>query len=479
MTAHSRRAATFLSAVTLAGAAARFLPLFHDFWLDEIWSYRLVRDLVHNPTDILFKLPIDNNHPLNSLALHLLGTGRAWPIYRLPAWFCGVFCIPLSYLVMLRFGERHAFYAVWLAAFSYPLIVYSTEARGYGLMLCLLLLAVYFTQRFLADRDWSACGMVWTAVILGTLSHLTFIHGYLALLVFSGYELHRRNARLADALMDGLKLHSVPLLFFVVFYWVFVRHVIVGGSAPTGLIHTMIEATTMALGGPNQGPLVIFCSVGFVAILLAGLHRMKMRSGGWHLLFACGIVLVPLPLVTLSLVFRPGAATVFPRYFLTSILLFLLLTGFLLGELHNRGGRQRVLAGVLFAMILGGNIVHSARFTWVGRGGYFRALRYIVRESPVEPIHVASNSDFRTSQILSFYLQFLPADRRIVYHSRQEVNRSETIVEWWIVEFRAPQQRAPPELTTDRGRFSLQRYFDFYGPSGCGWAVYRRSVPRA
>ncbi|MEO7652727.1 MAG: hypothetical protein ABIZ80_19885, partial [Bryobacteraceae bacterium] len=117
-------------AITLIGATARVAPLFHDFWLDEAWSYLLVRDLVTTPADIITTLHIDNNHPLNSLALYLLGTTVDWPVYRFPAWMSGVACIPLAFVVMRRFGEYHAFYAMLLAACSYPLIVYSTEARG-------------------------------------------------------------------------------------------------------------------------------------------------------------------------------------------------------------------------------------------------------------------------------------------------------------------------------------------------------------
>ena len=130
------------------------------------------------------------------------------------------------------------------------------------------------------------------------------------------------------------------------------------------------------------------------------------------------------------------------------------------------------MSALLMAVMLAGNIVHAARFTLIGRGHYLQALRYILRESPVEPIHVASNSDFRTSLLLAFYTRYLPRERQIVYHSRQEMNRSPT-VDWWIVEFLDRHQHVPQQLDTAHGSFALQRYYDFYGPSGCGWAVYR------
>jgi hypothetical protein len=463
-----------LCAIILVGAVARVGPMFHDFWLDEAWSYILVRDFVSTPVDILNTVHTDNNHPLNSLALYLLGPTVEWPVYRLPAWISGVLCVPLSFAVMRRFGDPHAIYAAALVACSYPLIVYSTEARGYGTMLCCLLLALYSLQRWLLAPRWTTCGVFWTAVILAALSHLTAIHGYLAMLVFSVNELRRRSATFAGGLADYAKLHTVPLLFLVAFYWVYVRHISVAGSAPTRLIGTLAATMTMALGGPASGPLAVLYVGAFLMLLFLGLDRMKNRSDGWHVLFAGGIVLVPLPLITLRLFLHPESTPIFPRYFLTSIILFLMLTGFLLGELHQRQRRGKIICGVLLALIIAGNFIHTARFTLTGRGQYLQALRQIVREGPERPIHVASNSDFRTSMLLAFYRTYLPNEPPIVYHSRQDLEPVPTI-DWWIVEFLDSPLQPPPELETDRGRFSLVRYFDFYGPSGCGWGIYRRS----
>jgi hypothetical protein len=460
--------------IVLIGAAARIPPLFHDFWLDEAWSYLMVRDLVSTPAEILTKLRTDNNHPLNSLAMYLLGTAVDWPVYRLPAFISGVACVPLSYAVMRRFGEPHACYAMALVALSYPLIVYSTEARGYAMMLCSLLVALESARRWLASRAWLACGIFWSAVVVGALSHLTFIHGYLSILAFSAHELRRQSARPAQALADFTKLQGTPLVTLATFYWIFVRQVKIGGAAPTGLIGTLIEAITMALGGPKNGPIALLYVAGFLVLLTLGLHWMKIRSPGWHLLFACGIVLVPLPLVMLRLYFHPQSTVIFPRYFLTSILLFLLLMGFVLGHLHQQARHGKIISGALLSVVLVGNFVQTAHFTSIGRGHYLQALGHIARESPVGPIHVTSTSEFRTSLLCSFYARYLPKERQIVYHFQKESERTQ-LVEWWIVEFLDPHQNAPRELRSGSRQFLLERYFDFYGPSGCGWAVYRRT----
>jgi len=275
-------------------------------------------------------------------------------------------------------------------------------------------------------------------------------------------------------LADFARLHLVPVMFLPVLYWVFVRHVTVAGAAPTGLIRTLIEAMAMALGGPNNGPLAMLSVLGFLALLVRGLHQIKVRSEGWHLLFLCGIVLVPLPLIGFRLLLRPESTPIFPRYFLTSITLFLLLAGFFCGELYQRGARRKIIGGLVLALLLTGNVVHTVHFSLIGRGQYLEALRHIVRESAEVPIHVASNSDFRTRLLLSFYSRHLPMKGPIAYHPQSDASGLK-LVDWWILEFLHPREKVPQEFRTPGGRFLLERYYDFCGPSGCGWAVYRRS----
>ena len=152
--------------LVLLGGGLHVVPLFHDFWLDEAWSYLLIRDEVAHPAKILTRLHTDNNHPLNSLTILLLGTSRNWPLYRMPAWIAGVLCIPLAGSVMRRFGTAHAAYAMLLVAMSYPLTVYSAEARGYSTMLCCALMSIDLIARWVATRNWRFCFAFWCVVIL-------------------------------------------------------------------------------------------------------------------------------------------------------------------------------------------------------------------------------------------------------------------------------------------------------------------------
>lgn len=461
-------------AIVLTGALLRIPPLFHDFWLDEAFSYLLVQDRVDSPFDILTRLRVDNNHPLNSLFLFLAQGSRSWFMFRLPAWMAGVGSIALAGIVMRRFGRIHALCSMLLVACSYPLIVYSTEARGYGLMLFFALLSIESAARWTHSQSGIACSVFWAALVFGFLSHLTFIHCYGAVGIFTVAELIRTVPSHSERLQKLLVLHGPPFVFLCGYYWVFVRHLTVAGAEPTMLVDTLLQTMTMTAGAPDSGPVAMLAAMGVVVVLAIGLHRMRVASLSWFLLFLVGIVVLPLALTILRIATNREPTPVFPRYFLTSIMLFVLLAGFVVGEAWQGSLRQRLECGVMLALVLIGNAYRTSRFAVEGRGQYLAAVRYLAQQSEGAPLRVASNSDFRTSVLLSFYRRYLPSGQEVSYLPHG--GTSERVPpDWWILELLTPHQRAPGEIVVRNDRFVLRRQFGFYGPSGCSWAIYQRN----
>jgi hypothetical protein len=64
--------------------------------------------------------------------------------------------------------------AVILTSWSFLLIPFGTEARGYSLAIFFALLAWYALQQFDGKRSWIWTVLFWSAVILGFLAHLEF-----------------------------------------------------------------------------------------------------------------------------------------------------------------------------------------------------------------------------------------------------------------------------------------------------------------
>src|SRR6476620_3483199 len=78
-------------AVVIAIALAvvlRFWASLDNFWLDEIWSWMMVRQL-KSPLEVFTRLHHDNNHYLNTLVLYAFGPDAPLYLYRLPAVLAG------------------------------------------------------------------------------------------------------------------------------------------------------------------------------------------------------------------------------------------------------------------------------------------------------------------------------------------------------------------------------------------------------
>ncbi len=132
--------------IFLIGIGVRVAFLFQPMRSDESLTYSdyASRSLGVVVTD--YSQP--NNHVLHTVLVYLstslLGSAP-WAI-RLPALLAGIAIIPVTYLSARAFyNERVALVSAAIVATSSPLVLYSTNARGYTLLilltLCLLLLA--------------------------------------------------------------------------------------------------------------------------------------------------------------------------------------------------------------------------------------------------------------------------------------------------------------------------------------------------
>ena len=461
----------------LVALLIRVPGIVQDFWFDEAWSWLLVRQLVASPLDVLTRVHVDNNHPLNSLFLYLLGEHAAWVVYRVPALMFGVASVALAGRILSRRGRAHAMVAMTLIGCSYPLIVYSSEARGYAPMIFFVLLAIDAYERYLVTRAWPALATFWAAVVLGFLSHLTFVHAYGAILVWTGYEARKRRGDVA-ALAELAGSQSVPLLFVAALYLVFIRHLHVAGGEPARLPSVLAETAGAALGTPPHGVWLWTAIAALVLVVSGGLRTIRRVDPGLFVFFLAGIVIVPG--LTVLVEFQRAALVeprFFPRYFLVSITLCLLVGAWMLGEQVQHGAlRRRVAAAVIAAYVLG-NLWQAAAFVRYGRGHYREALARMARETAGATIRVASNSELRTPVLLAFHGRSLPAGRTVIFYGRTSPRVDE--VDWHIREDVRPTASVPPAVEDGRGhRFELTERYAFYGLSGSQWSLYRRQPGR-
>jgi hypothetical protein len=452
------------------GAAVRIPPCFNDLWLDEIWSYFLARRL-SSALEVFTRLHESNNNHLNTLFLYWLGDREAWAVYRLPAFAAGVGTVAVAAAVAWRRGRLEAVIAAMLTAFSFTLIHFSSEARGYSLAVFFALCAYAALERDLErSRGW--CKAVFGAgVLLGTLSHLVALFFYAGALVYSGRTLLRERSKPALRRLAGL--HLAPALGLTALYAVDLRHLRIDAAPHTPLDAVLARTFGTALGWPVLPALAPVYAVLGAGILIAGLRLLRRERDDAWLLFLFTVAVAPLAAFG---VLRPEAVAV--RYFTVPVAFGLLLTAYLLADWIRAEGWRRAVSVVALALFLLGNATHTRAFLEHGRGGYLAALRLMARETDGPRIVAGGDHDFRTGMVLRFYARLVPDGKQLVYHDRDSWPPSGP--DWFIREHPSRPLR-PPAIVTDAtgNRFTLAAEFDHAAISGLYWAVYRNANPSA
>ena len=470
-----------LAAIVTVFGAIRFACLFNDLWLDEIWSLRLVGPL-SSPAEILTRLTSDNNHPLNSLWLYLVGPGRAEWTYRLLSWIMGTASVALAGAIARRQILRlHPVESSGLAAAaglctaalvggSYFLIHYSSEARGYAPAVGFCFLAVYALGHA-RERAASPWGLVFgLACVLGLLAHLVAFQVMLGGLVWSLMALWTTWSNWRDRLAHLACWHLAPWLFLAVYYLGFVRYVEIGGGPKLALVEVLGTLSAFTLGLPgNFG--VIALSI-FLAVTIPSLGQIGRRDRALLGFFVTAIFVAPAIGISSS-----RFVLLYPRYFVVSATLTLLLVGYALARVWNRGGLGRWISLSVLAGFLVGNGIHAARLLRDGRGQYQAALRYVGEHSPAGAVTVSSDSDFRNFMVMDYYAKSVGPGHHLQYYPTNQTPPGG--LQWVFLHRLDESTPIPPDALHDaEGRnYQLARTFPHAQLSGFEWYVYRNLDP--
>lgn len=471
------RFALWLAAIVVGSAAVRWTGMTCDLWLDEIWSLGLVRD-VKAPWEILTRVLHDNNHPLNSLWLWLLPpTGPAWT-FRLLSWVAGALTVLLAGLVGRRLFARlnpetggtaadtAGLITAVLAGSCHLLGHYASEARGYAPAAAAALLACLAWLHRDERRSGRWAVVYGFACVVGFLAHLVTAFVMAATLVgalIDGWR-ERRSGR--KAVVRLLAWHAVPWAGFAVYYFGFVHRLSIGGGPENPLLGVLGDTAAFTLGFPVAAGLF---ALGVAVVLAAvGIARIARRDRGLAAFFILAVVVLPLLGTVLG-----RFQLLFPRYFILSAILVVLLAGYV-GASAWRGGRAARLAVLTaLALVLAGNAWHSLRLGRDGRGQYRAALHFLADASTAPVVAVTADADFRNRPVIGYHVATSGLGRRIRYVPEDRVPQSG--VEWFLVH-RLDGGPRPTESVTDRwgNAYQLAKVFPHAPLSGWDWAAYRR-----
>lgn len=471
----SRSASLAWMAVALAvGACLRAAPMGGDFWLDEIWTYDLARGL-DSASAVFTQIHHSNNHHLNTLIFYALGERPEWAVYRVPALVAGVASIALAAGLALRRGRLEGVLAAWLVALCFPLVHFSSEARGYALSLCFALAALWALERDL-ERPRAATALAFGAcVILGFLSQLVFLFFYAGAAVESlvtAAGLARSAHSLRPAVVLLLRLHALPLLALALLTWVDLREFRPAGGSPFEPAWFTARLVGYALGLPVRRELAPLYAVLAAVPWIAGLRLLWRERRD----LAVGLAVAGLvaPLLGFAVV-RPEVVAV--RYFLIGIALTLLIATPVLADALRRGGVARALAAALLLVYAVGNGVHAAGFLEDGRGGYGEALAHMARATPGPRIVVGGRHDWRNQTVLEFYAPRVLRGQTLEYHSKEDWPPGGPA--WFIWDRAEAPEEEREELVYPGGvRFRRVATFDHAALSGFTWTLYRNASAR-
>jgi hypothetical protein len=449
------------------GAALRVAGSRGDLWYDELWSLSHAAR-VERPLDVLLRpeLQHDNNHWLNTLWLRALGPDAAPIAYRALAWSASILTLVVLGWIGRRRGPATGLLALALAAPSFLLVQYGSEARGYAGAVLFSLLGFALVD---GDDGRGARWRVptfWGTALLGLASHLTFLYGYAALLAWHPLRLLRRG-KPRTALVRLALYHALPVLAFAVLYATSLRHMVIGGGPRYSIGEVVLETCGWLFGISRGSPWAVLAALAAAGVILAELVLRVRERDDTALLFAGAIVLAPASFLAVR-----TPEILYPRYFLVCVPYFLLLLASLLARAWRGGALVRLGAALVLAATLAGNAVPLAGLLSSGRGQYGAAVRFLARETSQDPIEIGVTGEHNLLLLQRHAAELEPA-RVLVF--RDPGSPAPRPPGWILGESQDARFQPPRELDGPFGsRYSLASSFPFAGLSGLAWFVYRR-----
>jgi hypothetical protein len=357
-----------------------------------------------------------------------------------------------------------------LGGFSYLLVLYSSEARGYAPAVFFALAGFSLAGETATGKRPLHRGLFWLTVLLGLLSHSTYIFAYSGLLAWSALRLMKRGNRPGEVVAEMLKTHGIPMVFLAAdLFWLH-SHTI-GGGPEYAVSDVILETVQLTFGLPRNRWLAVFACLGAATLLLWELSTLRKEGSDQWILYLTVILLAP-ALVLIAA--KP--AVLFPRYFLVCVPFFLLLMARGLARVSGRGTGGKVLCVSILLLYCFCNLLRYVDLVQYGRGGYSIALNSIARQAEGEVIAIGSDHDFRNRMIVDFYSRYLPPGKKVVYLPGTGI-RPEAAPEWIIVHrlgMDPASHPAPRFLLPNGSGYVFKEVFPSSTPSGFWWFLYRK-----
>ena len=457
------------------GTVVRVFAAKNDLWFDEVWTLELLRERVHSFGDVFHNIKHSNNHHLVSLWMWLVGQNVSAFVYRTPSVLASIGTVLVAGLIGARRSSLEAYTAVTLTSWSYLLIHYGTEARGYSLAIFFALLAWYALQQFEDRRSRIWTIVFWNAVVLGFLAHLEFAVCFAGLMVWALWRFIRDRAKWRKGVCDLLALFTVPVVLLLAFYFVAIRGMEVGGGPEYQVRPLLIQTGSYMFGGPANGAAAgITAVLALASIYVALVYLMFDRDDRW--IFYAVVIVAPLGLIPILLLVPLSV-----RYFMISIAVSFVLLSSGYAALVRRGAAGFFIGLTLLAFFVAGNTVNTVNLLRFGRGQYLAAMHFMETYSNGREVVITSDHDFRNGMLVSYYKRYLEHPDNVRYVDaaalREDYNRTNesSLGAEWLILHRFDLREQPERMTDHYGNnYELMTVYRYSDLSGWNWLLYHK-----
>jgi hypothetical protein len=465
------------------GVVVRVFAAHNDLWFDEVWTLQLLREHAHSFGDVFTNIKQGTNHHLCSLWMWLVGQNASALVYRLPSVLASIGTIVLAGLIGLRQSRLEGCIAVILTSWSYLLIHFGTEARGYSLAIFFALLAWYALQQFEEKRSWIWTIVFWTAVVLGFLAHLEFAVCFVGLVAWALWRFVRYRSIWRQALLDLFALFTVPIVLMLVFYFVSIRGMEIGGGDKYKPAPLLIKTASYMLGGPASSDAAgIVALIAMVTICVVLICLIFHHDDRW--IFYAVVIVAPLAFAILPehLYFSwRGPATLQIRFLMISVAICLLLLVSAYAATLRRGVAELAVGLAMLALYVTGNAANITNLLRFGRGQYLAALLFMETHSNDKRVLITSTSsaDMGNGLLVNYYKSYLEAPDDLQYvdpatlkEDYARTNGFSSGAEWLILH-RDDLTKQPPRVTDEYGNsYQLVSIYRGSDLSGSNWLLY-------
>jgi len=380
----------------LLGLALRIRGAQGELWLDEIWSLHLVK-LLRQGQFLLESLALDNNHYLNTLYLFILGPDASALALRAFSILLGIAAIPAAGYALRRSGTAGVIAAMALFAGGYFFVNYGSEARGYAGLILMTVLAILLVERDFERPDPSTPRWFASVAVIGFLFQPIMVMSLAIVGLWALWFRWRETRDIRRCMQECRRLFMpalaglLPLIVLIGGAVFRSNDYVIAAKTPFSLAH-FLEGTAglyrSLLGLPDIVPDLAVLLAPVVTLLIA--HRILPSPR--VMLGVIALVLVPL----VVLVAQPPNVQ-FPRYYLPSGIVFLLLLAGLFAEAWRGAAKWRLVAAIAFLLVAAGNGIAVGKLFQVGRGDPDPALRVVAAAS--QPV-LASQRDLVAVEVL-------------------------------------------------------------------------------